>query len=380
MPQLTTSQILTGATGFLGAHILAALVASKSVGKVYAFMRPGSDEGQTPEVRLESCLRRKGFSIPLDKVVSLYNNITQESFGLETTALYKKMKSEVTHIIHCAWAVNFAIHLSAFEPQFLGLHNLLAFGLQTDRNAHLLFCSSIGVAQSTKGPATIPSAPIPSFDNCSRMGYSQSKLVGEHIVESATRNGAKVTVLRIGQIIPGRRSGTKLWNPTEALPLMIRSASKNSVGALPILDTGRDACDWIEADALADTILQLAGIGQATQSAELVYNLVNPRPFSWKNDLLPALQRAGLEFDTVPWDEWLRRLESSTEDASVNPSRKLMGFWLKQTRREGTLTFDTAAAEAASSALREANRLVDGSFVEQVVEAWRQHKTADKSQ
>ena len=355
-------------------------MASKNVSKVYAFMRPGSKEDQTSVVRLESCLQIKGFSISLDKVVPLYNNITQESFGLETTALYKTMKSEVTHIIHCAWAVNFAIDLSAFEPQFLGLHNLLAFSMQTDRNARLLFCSSIGVAQSTKGPATIASAPIPSFDNCSLMGYSQSKLVGERIVESAIRNGANATVLRIGQIIPGRRRGTKLWNPTEALPLMIRSASKSSVGALPILDTGRDACDWIEADTLADTILQLAGIGQATESADLVYNLVNPHPFSWKNELWPALQRAGLEFDTVPWHEWLKRLESSTEDASVNPSRKLLGFWLKQTQREGRLTFDTTAAEADSLALRGAIRAVDGALMEQIVEAWKQHETAAKAQ
>ncbi|KAF3916714.1 hypothetical protein ABW20_dc0106499 [Dactylellina cionopaga] len=371
---LNDGHILTGATGFLGAHILAAVVASNSVSKVYAFMRPGSEEGRTPVVHLERILRNKGFSISLDKVVPLYNDITQDSLGLETTALYKTMKSDVTHIIHCAWAVNFAIHLSAFEPQLLGLHNLLAFAIQTDRNARLLFCSSIGVAQSINSPATIASAPIPSFDNCSPMGYSQSKLVGERIIESAAKNGANATVLRIGQIIPGRRRGTKLWNPTEALPLMIRSASKDSVGALPILDTGRDACDWIEADTLADTILQLAGIGHATESVELIYNLVNPRVFSWENDLLPALKRAGLDFDTVPWQEWLERLESSTEDASVNPSRKLLGFWLKQKWREGGLTFCTAAAEAASLALREAFRVVDGGFIEQIVEAWKQHE------
>jgi nucleoside-diphosphate-sugar epimerase len=329
-------------------------------------------------VRLESSLRSKGFNIPLDKVIPLCNDITQENLGLETTALYETMKSEVTHIIHCAWAVNFAIHLPAFEPQLLGLHNLLAFSVQTDRNARLLFCSSIGVAQSTEGPATIASAPISSFDNCSPMGYSQSKLVGERIIESAARNGASATVLRIGQIIPGRRRGTKLWNPTEAFPLIIRSASKDSVGSLPVLDTGRDTCDWIEADTLADTILQLAGIGHTTNLTQLIYNLVNPSVFSWKDELLPILQRAGLEFDTVPWQEWLEKLGSSVEDVSVNPSRKLLGFWLKQTQREGRLTFDTTAAEADSLALRGAMRAVDGGFIEQIIEAWKQHETAAK--
>lgn len=367
---------MTGVTGFLGAHLLAALVASNSVNKVYAFMRPDGVGDQPPVLRLEKSLRKKGFSIPLHKVVPLYSDITQAGFGIEDTATHNTMKSEVTHVIHCAWAVNFAINLSAFEPQILGLYNLLTFCLQTDQSARLMFCSSIGVAQSTKGPAIIASAPIPSYASCSPMGYSQSKLVGERLVESATKSGANATVLRIGQIIPGRHRGMPLWNPNEALPLMIRSASKNSVEALPILDNGRDFCDWIEVDTLADTILQLAGVGNITTSKQLVYNLVNPRVFSWKNEFLPALQRAGLEFSTVSWQEWLERLESSTEDTYVNPSRKLLGFWLKQTQREGEITFDTAAAEAASLALRESSRLVDGGLLDRIVDAWRQHEVA----
>ncbi|KAE8548968.1 hypothetical protein EYB25_009351 [Talaromyces marneffei] len=371
--------ILTGVTGFLGAHILAALVASSSVSKVYAFMRPNSEAKQTPLVRLERSLQAKGFSISLNKVIPLYADITEENFGLKTAEMYKTMKLLVTHVIHCAWAVNFAIQLTAFEPQLLGLHNLLAFGLESDRNARVLFCSSIGTAQATPGTATIASAMLPSFDSCSSMGYSQSKLVGEHIVESATKNGANATVLRIGQIIPGRRRGSKLWNPSEATPLMIRSASKDSTGALPILDTGRDTCDWIEADTLADTILQLAGIDHEVDSTELVYNLVNPRVFSWKDDLLPSLHRAGLKFDTIPWQEWLDRLEASKEDANTNPSRKLLGFWRKQTHRDGALIFDTAPAEAASPALRESLRVVDDNLVGQIIETWKKHETAAKA-
>jgi thioester reductase-like protein len=341
-------------------------------------MRPSSQEEQSPLVRLESSLQAKGFRIPLDKVVPIYADTTQENLGLKTPGLYKTMKSEVTHILHCAWTVNFVIHLTAFEPQLLGLHNLLAFGLESDRNARLLYCSSIGTAQATKGPTTIASVPIPSFEDCSPMGYSQSKLVGEHIVESASKNGANATILRIGQIIPGRRRGTKLWNTSEAVPLMIRSASKDSAGALPILDAGRDSCDWIEADTLADTILQLAGIGHAVDPTKLVYNLTNPRVFSWKDDLLPSLRRVGLKFDTVSWQEWLERLNSSTEDASINPSRKLLGFWRKQIRRDGGLTFDTAPAESASPALRASMRVVDHDFLEQLVEAW--NETVAKTQ
>lgn len=347
---------------------------------MYAFIRPGNQDIQPPAARLERSLQSKGLDVSLKNVVPLYHDLTQTNFGLKSPALYDQLKSEVTHIIHCAWSVNFAIPLSAFEPQLLGLHNLLAFTAKSAHNVRLVFCSSIGVAQSTKVPARIASAPIPSHDHCSPTGYAQSKLVGEYIVESAVRSGANATVLRIGQIIPGRHRGTKLWNPTEAIPLTIQSASKISAGALPTMDPGRDACSWFEADTLADTILQLAGIvpselgtESSSPKGELVYNLVNPREFSWNNDLLPALRHAGLEFDIVSWEKWLARLESSTDDLKINPSRKLLGFWSNQTPRKDRLTFDTGPAEAASSALNSAVRVVDANFIDQIVDAWKQN-------
>jgi thioester reductase-like protein len=356
----------------LGAHILAALAESRNVRKIFAFMRPGGNAEQTASDRLDSSLRSKGFDIPLKKVIPLYSDVAQENFGLDA-ALFNSMKSQVTHVIHCAWTVNFAINLAAFESQILGLYNLLTFSMQTDRSAHVLFCSSIGTAQATKCPARIASAPIPSFDNCSAMGYSQSKLVGERITEVAAKAGANATVLRIGQIIPGRRRDVKLWNPSEAVPLMIRSASSASIGALPLMDAARDSCDWIEADTLADSILQIAGIGQEIARQSLVYNLVNPHSFSWRHDFLPALKRVGLQFDILTWQEWIERLEASSDDARANPSKKLLDFWQKQTPREGELVFETDAAEADSSAFRAACRLTDGDLLGQVVTAWEEH-------
>lgn len=328
--------------------------------------------------RLTNSLREKEMSISLDKVVPLYYDLTQVCFGLESPSLYTTIKSSATSIIHCAWTVNFAAPLTSFETQLAGLHNLLSFTMQTSRHARFLFCSSIGVAQSIKGPVTVAPAPIPSLSDCSPMGYAQSKLVGERIVEAAANiHGANVTILRIGQIIPGRRRGTKLWNPTEAIPLMIKASSKSSAGALPILDVGRDSCSWIEADTLAEAILEIAGIGHVPMDSafwgqqELVYNLVNPHEFSWKNEFLPALQRAGLDFDIVPWQEWLRRLELSTEDANLNPSRKLLGFWSKQASREGEIRFEPAANEAQKVALSSMGRVIDGDLIEQIIIAWR---------
>jgi hypothetical protein len=90
--------------------------------------------------------------------------------------------------------------------------------------------------------------------------------------EPVFSSGANTTILRIGQIVLGRHRSAKLWNPTEA-------------------------------DTLADTTLELASTESLTNTdgpgPQLVNNIANPRLFSWKSDLLPALQRTGIEFDIV---------------------------------------------------------------------------------
>lgn len=326
-------------------------------------------------------MQAKDFDCSLDKVVALSADLEEKHFGLDALT-FETLQKETSDIIHCAWPVNFAMPLSAFEPQVAGLHSLINLSLQTRQRSQILFCSSVGVAQSVRGTVTVASAPMPSLEDATPTGYGQSKLVSERLVQAAAAAGANATILRIGQIVPGRSRGTKLWNTNEAVPLMIQSSSKNASGALPMLGPGRDACSWLQADTLADAILDIAGISDSVtgrsgredgqdNDKQLVYNLVNPRVFSWMNEFIPALRLAGLEFDLVPWTEWLRRLEMSTEDAAVNPSRKLFDFWVRQPERQDKLTFDVSESVRQSPALRTASTAVEGDFVKQLVKAWR---------
>jgi thioester reductase-like protein len=296
------------------------------------------------------------------------------------------LKLEATHIIHCAWAVNFALSVQSFLPQIQALHNLLSlsFSAKNPEPAHFLFCSSVGTASATPTPAVITEAPIPSLQHTTPTGYAQSKMVGERIVEAAVEEaGARATILRIGQIVPARSRGSQLWNQNEAIPLMIRSAI--TVGALPdaLGANGQDLATWLEADVLAEAITEIAGIGARKDdpnidTSQLVYNLVHPRPFSWREEFLPALKSAGLEFETVPWEDWVRRLASSETDVEKNPSRKLLGFWERRAQEKSSgkkgseVHFETKRAEAASGALRRADRVVDGDMVEKLLKNWRQ--------
>ena len=166
-----------------------------------------------------------------------------------------------------------------------------------------------------------------------------------------------------------------LWNDTEAIPLMIRSAL--TLKALPALD---EAESWLPVDTLAIITLDLTGISTGTipvsdSDTDLVYNLENPHTFSWTGTLLPELQRSGLEFSIVPVAEWLRKLrdyEKNSGDPGRNPAVKLIDHFesMYGKERTGDVRFEMKTAEKHSPALRETPRLVEDGYIGKFVKAW----------
>ncbi|KAE8441859.1 hypothetical protein EG329_004214 [Mollisiaceae sp. DMI_Dod_QoI] len=358
--------LLTGATGSLGSHILSQLVSLPNISKIICPIRTSST--QTLTQRLHKALSAHGFP-----------NLSSSSKIIPiSTRNPTPFSHEITHIIHCAWAVNFALPLSSFIPQLEELRNLINLSLASpfSKSAKLLFCSSIGTAMATPGSqVVVQERPIEDLRYASPTGYARSKLIGERMLETAAESyGADVNILRIGQIIPSttKEEGSMLWNPNEMIPLMIRSALVT--GALPDSVGSGDHCSWIDLGTLSRCVLELGGLsGGENEEEQLVYNLVSPRPISWKGDFLPKLKEAGLEFEVVRKGEWLGKLKDSEVDVEKNPSRKLLGFWEAQenTAVDKKVNFETKEAERGSGTLRIMGKVVEGDYIKRLLKAWR---------
>lgn len=184
--------------------------------------------------------------------------------------------------------------------------------------------------------------------------------------------------MRIGQIVPSRGPGrSKLWNPNEMIPLVVRSG--NVIGCLPDR-MGIGGCEWLEVGVVANFVVDVCASenkskkGNENDKKRLVYNVVHPKSFSWKEEFLPLLRDAGMEFETVGYQEWLEKLRRSEVDVERNPSRKLLEFWkTAKTRAEsrGAVKFDTNAGEDVCVTLRDALKIVNGDLVKELVESWR---------
>ncbi|KAK5788766.1 hypothetical protein VI817_009724 [Penicillium citrinum] len=320
--------VVTGATGNLGAFIVAELVKRSTVSKVWALVRASGQA--SAGARLWKALADRNISLTDEEAAKIYavpSDLSHPNLGLEGYVL-DHLLSTTTSVIHSAWAVNFNLGVRSFEQQHIrGTYNLINFCLRSKlpSPARFFFCSSVSAASATPMPASIPEAVVETLEHAQHIGYGRSKLVTEHVTRNAMRKtGIYSRVLRVGQL--GGDTVSAQWNETEAIALMFRSTL--TTGALPELD---ERPTWLPVDQCAKAISDLVLDQESVESsdADLVYHLVNPHSFSWKNDLLPALKKGSAlpEFEIVSPQEWLKRLANSDPNPETNPSIKLMDFW-----------------------------------------------------
>lgn len=340
--------LLTGATGSLGAHLLAKLLAEPGIEKIYCLNR-----GAEPHARTLQSLKERGLAVPTDRVQSFSADLTRPDFGLDPELL-----AGVNLVIHNAWSVNFNMGVASFENQLKGARNLLDFCFKS--GARYFFVSSVSAA--VRSGSTVTESHLRHLTDAQEMGYARSKLVAERLCQHAEQAGLDARVLRVGQITGDTQQGA--WNDTEAIPLMIRSAI--SIGALPTLN---DTLTWLPIDTVAQVIVEIC---QSSKRHD-VYHVVNPHSLNWTRDLLPMLAAAGLPFEQVSQQAWLERLAASNPDPAVNPTIKLLDFYKSKYEKPKTgpaVVFETHVTEAASPTLKNV-AAPDAVLVAKMVQHWR---------
>lgn len=106
--------VLTGATGALGAHMLAQYREMESVSKIFCLVR-GADLHASRE-RVSKALEQRGLPTLSDhhaKVEVLQATIGDENLGLSERD-YRRLAAQVTIVVHVAWSVNFRMRLRSF--------------------------------------------------------------------------------------------------------------------------------------------------------------------------------------------------------------------------------------------------------------------------
>ncbi|KAG2036041.1 L-aminoadipate-semialdehyde dehydrogenase [Suillus americanus] len=364
--------VLTGATGSLGAYILDELLSDPSVATVYCLCRAKDDADASS--RITASMKTRKLSSHYEKVQlrvkALASDLSTDKLGLQSE-IYNEIATRATLIIHNAWAVNFNLGISSFEPHIRGAVNLINLALASPhpRPADFYFASSISAVGAWPGPESIPEAITDDPSVAQGLGYAQSKWITEKLCQVASQQTPiRAGVLRIGQMVGDSRNG--VWNETEAISLIIKCA--DTIGIVPNLE---ESVSWLPVDYAAKVILDLVNIPlQQLPLGECpVWNVIHPKLVPWTS-ILSSLQDSGLKFKALPRHEWMKALRASPVDEVNNPSRKLLTFFEnKYGQEEPTTRYPllTVETEKASKNLRSAP-IADVGLVGKWVAAWRE--------
>jgi len=197
------SIFLTGATGFLGVHLLYDLLKQTSA-TIYCLVRSSNDkEGKKKlERKLKSgFLWKQSFK---NRLIPVVGELAQPLLGLSESDFYS-LANQIDVIYHCGAMVNFVYPYSKLKAaNVLGTQDILKLAtlIQT-KPVH--FISTLSVFASN-GPRIVRELDIDEAETLED-SYSQSKWVAEQLVIQAGLRGLPVCIYRPSRIIGHSKTG-----------------------------------------------------------------------------------------------------------------------------------------------------------------------------
>ncbi|TAQ86889.1 hypothetical protein B7494_g4804 [Chlorociboria aeruginascens] len=363
--------LLTGSTGSLGSYLLNELNNDPNVKHIICLDRTSS----AAEKHRQTGPKRGLTPLDPERVEFLKADLADHQLGLGGEE-YGRLMDTATHIIHCQWPVNFNWTISSFKPYIAGVRNLAHLAASSAHNAFVLFVSSVASVGGWQGLGQVPEAPIHDLTAAANMGYGQSKLIAECLLDKAAEiSGVRSAVCRVGIVAGPVEQQLGMWNKHEYIPSIIVSSAH--LGVFPDTFPSRDHIDWLPVDKLSKILVEiLSSASQPSTSEEQsdvvndttalrskTFHVVNPHAASWRGNLaadLVAAYPSGM-VRPVPFEDWLERLKTSAEeaekDANVdverNPAIRLIEFYTKaSTATDSRRILPTDGSEGASKTLR----------------------------
>ncbi|MFC3964086.1 thioester reductase domain-containing protein, partial [Nocardia jiangsuensis] len=285
--------LLTGATGFLGAHLLSRLLIRPDA-RIHCAVR-ATDE-QDARNRIAEAMRRFGVAGEQHRIRPIALDLAEPDVGQR---LRDAVPEPLAGIVHCAAQVNHVDEYERLRPaNVIGTAELLRFAAATGTGFHHISTTSIFTGAT--GP--VAESEIATFEQVGHSGYLTSKWVGEQLVRTAAAAGLPTAIYRTS-LISGD-SGTGIAPLTDSLWTCVRAVL--DLGLAPRLPDF--PIELVPVDYVADTIAHLV---QTRVPDNATYHLVNHEHLGFEQ-ILEVAARRGSPLRDVDIDEFIDRLQAET--------------------------------------------------------------------
>jgi len=306
--------LLTGATGFLGAFLLADQLQRHPDLTLYCLVRAeGAGAGRA---RLRSNLEHYGLwqDAWASRIVALPGDLAQHRLGLDDTT-WQGLVSRLGGILHNGAQLSYVAPYGQLKASNVS-GTLEVLRLAAESGAPLEYISSTSVyeASAYRGQELDETSDLSAWQGI-HLGYSQSKWVSERLVWQAAQAGLPVRLYRPPLIAGHSKSGA--WHEQDFLHRLVRGClALRQAPALPM------ELDLVPVDYVVEAIGALAWTH--VESCDVLH-LHHPRPVLWQT-FLEGLIDQGAPMESVPLAQWLAALAKEPS----NPLYPLQPFFTHQ--------------------------------------------------
>ncbi|WP_188299593.1 amino acid adenylation domain-containing protein [Streptomyces sp. CBMA156] len=303
--------LLTGATGFCGAHLLHTLLATTGA-RIHCLVRAPDEEHALERLRAaQQRFLRHDLADP--RVVPLAGDLTRPRLGL-TDRRFHWMAEHLDAIHHLGGQVNFLYPYHQLREANVGGTREVVRLAGHSRGIPVHYLSTLAVLAGF-GAAGVPKVtertPLAHPERLG-VGYVESKWVAEQLLHNAAAAGLPVTVLRTNDVTGDLADGV-MNTGTELCALIAYLADSGTSPDVQLL------LDFVPADRFARAIAHIAAHAPAAGEA---YHLTSPRP-GVLADLAGRLRARGHRIARLPYGDWVQRM---IRFAAGNPTHPIAPF------------------------------------------------------
>ncbi|GAB6094454.1 hypothetical protein JCM14469_07060 [Desulfatiferula olefinivorans] len=293
--------LLTGATGYLGAHLLTELL-DRTTAVIWCLVRAESDAKGWD--RIQEAARRFGIDrdLPSDRVRAVPGDLGDWLLGLDRKT-FDDLGEKIDTIWHCGATVDWMKSYDALRRiNVEGTRTIIHLAAHKTVK-HLHFISSLAVLPLVPGQTHWDERPV-SDPAGILTGYGQSKWVAEQLCLKAGDWGIPVSVYRFDYV--AGKPGSGVMKDSDFIARLITGCIR--MGSMPLEETNFDI---IAVDYLCTMMAAIAGLDR--EPGGVIYHLLNRKPFS-TSDFAALIRKRGYRLERLPFEHWKKLTRKNPEN------------------------------------------------------------------
>lgn len=300
--------LLTGATGYLGIHILWQIL-KEPVNNVYCLVR--GNEEKFVQKRLDD-LYKFYFNESIynnDKIKVIYGDITKPYLGMKES-LYNDLSKKIDTVIHTAATVKHYGNKEIFkEINIVGTQNIIDFCLNTKSKLHYMSTISVsGQKVQSKSEEYFTEKDFYIGQNYNENAYIESKFEAEYIVlKNILEKNLYAKIYRIGNLT-GRYLDGVFQKNIETNAFYNKLKTVIELRKVPKEITNIDV-DFTPVDLASEAIIRLIF---KDSNSQIIYHLYNSKMLNI-SELIMLLNKFNFNIEIVDENEFEKITEKKAK-------------------------------------------------------------------